>query len=122
VSASAVRLMVGLPVGALFPLGVPGLRDDLRAHAGASLAFCLLIVAPDLDQWRGWVLLALAAAVSVGIRVRLGPSRGPASAATVAESVTCRTENMDRIHGVSDRDLRQLVSAGIAGGRPDTGR
>jgi len=76
-SASAVRLMVGLPVGALFPLGLPGLRDDLRAHTGASLAFCLLIVAPDLDQWRGWVLLALAAVVSVGIRVRLGPSRGP---------------------------------------------
>jgi hypothetical protein len=78
-SASAVRLMVGLPVGALFPLGIPGLRDDLRAHAGASLAFCALIVAPDLDQWRGWVLLALGVVVSLGIRVRLGPSRGPSA-------------------------------------------
>lgn len=77
-SASAVRLMVGLPVGTLFPLGVPGLRDDLRTHTAASLAFCALIVAPDLDQWRGWVLLALAGAVSAGIRMRLGPSNGPA--------------------------------------------
>lgn len=78
-SASVVRLMVGLPVGALFPLGVPGLRDDLRKHIVASLGYCALIVAPDLDQWRGWVLLVIGTAVSAGIRTRLGPSRGPAA-------------------------------------------
>jgi hypothetical protein len=78
-SASAVRLMVGLPVGALFPLGIPGLRDDLRTHVGTSVAYCALIVAPDLDQWRGWVLLLIGAGVSVGIRTRLGPSHGPAA-------------------------------------------
>jgi hypothetical protein len=78
-SASVVRLMVGLPVGALFPLGVPGLRGGLRTHIGSSVAYCALIVAPDLDQWRGWVLLVIGAGVSAGIRTRLGPSRGPAA-------------------------------------------
>jgi hypothetical protein len=91
-SASAVRLMAGLPVGVLFPLGIPGLRDDLRTHTGAGLLYCLLIVAPDLDQWRGWVLLALATAVCAGIRVRLGPSSGTAAETPWITSVLSRRD------------------------------
>ncbi|MGH3416225.1 MAG: hypothetical protein ACRDSS_07150, partial [Actinocrinis sp.] len=64
-SASVVRLMVGLPVAALLPLGVPGLRDDTRVHVGAALAFGAFILAPVFPGWRSWVLLALTGAVSL---------------------------------------------------------
>jgi len=78
-SASVVRLMVGLPVGALFPLGVPGLRDSLRVHAGVGLAYSAFILAPAFPGWRSWVLLLLTGAACVGLRSRLGPSSGAAA-------------------------------------------
>ncbi len=78
-SASVVRLMVGLPVAALFPLGIPGLRDDARVHVGSGLVFGAFILAPAFPGWRSWVLLALTAAVTLGIRTWLGPSSGAAA-------------------------------------------
>ncbi|HEV2345559.1 MAG TPA: hypothetical protein VGS97_15785 [Actinocrinis sp.] len=77
-TANVVRLMVGLPVGALFPLGVPGLRDSLRVHTGVGLAYSAFVLAPVFPQWRSWVLLVLTGAACVGLRSRLGPSRGAA--------------------------------------------
>jgi len=78
-SASVVRLMVGLPVGALFPLGIPGLRENPRVHTIASLAYSAFILAPAFPEWRSWVLLALTGAACVGIRWRLGPGTGAAA-------------------------------------------
>lgn len=78
-SASVVRLMVGLPVGALFPLGIPGLRDNLRVHTAAGLAYSAFILAPAFPEWRSWVLLALTGLTCAGIRYRLGPSSGAAA-------------------------------------------
>jgi hypothetical protein len=78
-SASVVRLMVGLPVGALFPLGIPGLRENLKVHAGVGLAYSAFILAPAFPEWRSWVLLLLTGVTCVGIRGRLGPSSGAAA-------------------------------------------
>lgn len=78
-SASVVRLMVGLPVAALFPLGVPGLRDSLRVYTGVGVAYSVFILAPVFPQWRSWVLLLLTAAACVALRSRLGPSTGAAA-------------------------------------------
>jgi hypothetical protein len=77
--ASVVRLMVGLPVGALFPLGVPGLRDDWRVHTGVGVGFSAFVLAPAFPQWRSWVLLALAGVACAGLRGWLGPSSGAAA-------------------------------------------
>ncbi len=78
-SASVVRLMVGLPVAALFPLGVPGLRDSARVHAAAGLGYGAFVLAPLFPQWRSWVLLALTGAVCAALRWRLGPGSGAAA-------------------------------------------
>ena len=75
-SASVVRLMVGLPVGALFPLGIPGLRENPRVHVGVGMLYGAYILAPVFPGWRSWVLLLLAGAASAGIRGRLGPADG----------------------------------------------
>lgn len=78
-SASVVRLMVGLPVAALFPLGVPGLRESSRVHVGVGVAYSAFILAPAFPGWRSWVLLLLTGAACFGLRGRLGPGRGPAA-------------------------------------------
>lgn len=78
-SASVVRLMVGLPVAALFPLGIPGLRDNLRVRTGVGLAYGAFVLAPAFPQWRSWILLLLTGAAAVGLRSRLGPSHGAAA-------------------------------------------
>ena len=69
-SASVVRLMVGLPVGALFPLGVPGLRENPRVHVGAGVDMQKLIVRTVREGLAGIENLA----GIPGTRPRLGPA------------------------------------------------
>ncbi len=78
-SASVVRLMVGLPVAALFPLGIPGLRESARVYLGVGVAYSAFILAPAFPGWRSWLLLLLTAAACLGLRWRLGPGRGAAA-------------------------------------------
>jgi hypothetical protein len=70
-TAELTRALVGLPVAAVVPPFVPGLRGRLAR----SLAACLLAiwaVGPALDEWTGWLLAPLAVLGSLAV----GPTDG----------------------------------------------
>lgn len=109
--ASVVRLMVGLPVAALFPLGVPGLRDSLRVYTGVGVAYSIFILAPAFPEWRSWVLLLLTAAACVGLRSRLGPSTGAA-----AETPWIRSMFVPRNAAIPALVLALMAAVGLIAG------
>jgi hypothetical protein len=58
------RVAFGLPVAALLPLGLPWIRTRPLAAAATAVAYSSLVVFPVLCNWRGVLMIAVAAALA----------------------------------------------------------
>ena len=65
------RLAAGIPVAALLPLALPGLRASRLAAAALAAILAAVVVAPLFPDWRAVLLMTVAAAVA-GLAPRAG--------------------------------------------------
>ena len=63
-----VRVVVGLPVAVLAPLGIPRVAASAPRRATVAAIVAALVVARVLPDWEGWLLLVGAAAVAAALR------------------------------------------------------
>lgn len=62
-----LRIAIGLPVAAIFPLGIPTVNSKQWLAVGFSTAYATIVLLPMLSSWRGWALLVFAVLVALAL-------------------------------------------------------
>lgn len=116
-SGDAIRLMTGLPVAALLPLGLPALRENRVLYLATGIGYAAFVLAPLFPDWRAWVLLAAAGAGCALSRLGQGNPGQAALEPAWIESM------FERRHAVAPAvALLLAAAAGLAAGPRTLGR
>lgn len=71
VQLELTRVVVGLPVAALFPLGIPSVNRDEWVTRSLSLGYSAVVLAPLFPSWKAWFLLGVTLVAAEVARAKL---------------------------------------------------
>lgn len=71
VQLELARLVVGLPVAALFPLGIPSVNRHEWVTRSISLGYSMVVLAPLFPSVKAWVLLGITLVAAEVARAKL---------------------------------------------------